>query len=65
LIDFERCKETEKPGNVTQFLEFLSRSKEELGKKGIKISEEKLRKIAEQYKKDYDLKEILSEISKL
>jgi release factor glutamine methyltransferase len=62
LIDFERCKETESPGNVTQFLEFISRSKEELGKKGLKISLEKMRRLGKEYRKEQDLTPILSEI---
>lgn len=58
FIDFERCKETEKPCNVTQFLEFLSRSKEELFKKGMKVSEEELRRLGAKYKVNYSLQDI-------
>ena len=55
LIDFERCKKTEKPTNITQFLECLCRMKEELELKGIKIEVEQLRKLGGEYKSDYSL----------
>ncbi|MBI2112342.1 methyltransferase [Candidatus Woesearchaeota archaeon] len=62
LIDFERCKETKKPKNVTQFVEFLCRIKEELGQKGILINAENLRKLSKEYKEsisERNLKPIL------
>jgi len=46
LIDFERCSRTEKPKNVTQFIEFISR-----GDLGFDI--EILRSLAKKYKKDF------------
>ncbi|MFT4304109.1 MAG: HemK2/MTQ2 family protein methyltransferase [Candidatus Woesearchaeota archaeon] len=50
LIDFERVKLVELPGNVTQFLEFLSRLNIIDRKKSIKLSMN--------YKKEYDIKKI-------
>ncbi len=55
LIDFERTHLDEKPQNVTQFLEFLCRIKEELIKKDIEIKSEKIRQLAKKYKKIYNL----------
>ncbi len=54
LIDFERCRQTDKPKNTTQFLEFLSRSKEELERKGISLERGLLRRLAQEYKQSYD-----------
>ena len=34
LIDFERCYETEKPHNVTQFVDFIGKRQKLLLKKG-------------------------------
>lgn len=65
MIDFERCKQTESPGNVTQFLEFISRSKEELGKKGIKVNVEGIRRLGEEYRKNKNFESVLSEIKNL
>jgi len=62
LIDFERCKETEQPINVTQFLEFLSRSEEELSKKGIRWGTNQLRQLAKKYKENYDFNLIKKEL---
>ena len=50
LIDFERCSRTEKPHNVTQFVEFICRMKDELEKKGFIINVEGLRELAKAYK---------------
>jgi release factor glutamine methyltransferase len=52
MIDFERCKETLAPTNVTQLVEWLCRSKNELGQKGIKVKVELLRTAAQAYKMD-------------
>ena len=60
LIDFERCKETKKPKNVTQFVEFLCRIKEELSKKGILINAENLRKLSKEYKNNICLESLES-----
>ena len=52
LIDFERCHRTEKPINVTQFIEFICRIKNEV--KILNIDVEKLRSLSAEYKKSYD-----------
>lgn len=46
MIDFERCKFSEKPKNVTQFCQFLSR----------KMNKKIPKRILQDYKKDYSLK---------
>jgi len=53
MIDFERCKETLQPQNVTQFVEFLCRIKDVLEKKGLRIDVEGLRNLAKRYKESY------------
>ncbi len=60
MIDFERCKETLAPTNVTQLVEWLCRSKEELAQKGIKVKVERLRTAAAGYKKTKNLNSILT-----
>lgn len=60
MIDFERCKETLAPTNVTQLVEWLCRSKEELEQKGIKVEVERLRTAAADYKKTKNLNPILA-----
>ena len=53
MIDFERCRETEKPKNVTQFCQFLMRKK---------LVSKKIIKVLKNYKKSYsekDFKKIL------
>ncbi len=52
MIDFERCRKTKKPKNVTQFCQFLigGNVKLALEKKGICISREKLLAAAKNYK---------------
>ncbi|MEK6969004.1 MAG: HemK2/MTQ2 family protein methyltransferase [Nanoarchaeota archaeon] len=52
LIDFERCYKTDKPHNLTQFIEFICRIKTELEQKGFPISADKLRELAKQYKEN-------------
>jgi len=56
LIDFERCKETDNVKNVTQFVEFIIRIKDEPKDKKIDIVPEELRKLAKIYKEDNFLK---------
>ena len=46
LIDFERCKQTLKPKNVTQFCQFLAGL-------GMCRDEARLRKLLAEYKKEY------------
>ena len=50
LIDFERTRLTDKPQNVTQFVEFICRIKEQLVKKGVRVDVERLRGLAKEYK---------------
>lgn len=63
LIDFERCKITKKPKNITQFCHFLI-SKGTwilLKQKGIKLNRDKIIKLAKIYKKE-QTKENLNKI---
>ncbi len=55
LIDFERARFREKPGNVTQFLQYLmSRNVfEVLEKNGIKFDRKKAREAAREYKSEH------------
>ena len=52
LIDFERCRKTEKPKNVTQFCQFLigDRARNILAGKGIKIKKKKAIEFAKSYR---------------
>lgn len=52
LIDFERCRATEDPKNVTQFLQFITsfQVKVHLEKKGIHLDKEKMMRLAKEYK---------------
>ena len=54
MIDFERCKETENPKNVTQFCQFLTSKnmKEILERKSIRIEKKKLLPLLKNYKKE-------------
>lgn len=55
MIDFERCRNTPTPKNVTQFLQFLTSGRVSaiFSKKGINLDKEKLRDFARDYKKSY------------
>jgi putative serine/threonine protein kinase len=55
MIDFERCHNTERPKNVTQFCQFLmSKNVTDLIKgKGIILDKEKIRITVKGYKKSY------------
>lgn len=64
LLDFERCHETDKPQNVTQFVEYICRLKPVLEKNGLVIDVEKLRLAAKEYK-DFYTSEFLTKIIKL
>lgn len=59
MIDFERCKLTNKPSNVTQFLQFITSKKIEdiLKKKDINIDKDKIITLSRNYKKTYSKKE--------
>ncbi|NQV91497.1 methyltransferase [Candidatus Woesearchaeota archaeon] len=52
MIDFERCNRTDKSKNVTQFVEFIRRMKEELGKKGINLNSDELHELSKEYRKN-------------
>ncbi|KYK26339.1 hypothetical protein AYK26_05085 [Euryarchaeota archaeon SM23-78] len=54
MIDFERCRESKKPKNVTQFLQYIARNKEVLAQKGIEIDKKKLIKLGKEYKEKRD-----------
>ena len=66
LVDFERCHETKKPKNVTQFSVFLisGHAKNLLEEKGIKVNRDKLIEAAKSYKKEMNRKN-LSKITDL
>jgi HemK-related putative methylase len=51
MVDFERCKPTVDPKNVTQFCQYLMLLKPVLDKKGFKIDRERLMNLAREYKK--------------
>ncbi len=57
LIDFERCYETEKPHNVTQFVDFIGKRQKLLLKKGFAFGLKELREAAVKYKQTYGEKE--------
>ncbi len=63
LIDFERCKITKKPKNVTQFCQFLMSggTRVLLKQKGIKLNKDKIINLAKIYKKE-QTKENLNKI---
>ena len=53
LIDFERCHRTEKPHNVTQFFQFITRRMAaDLRKKGIVIDPAAVEQLLKRYKED-------------
>ncbi|MBR9700176.1 hypothetical protein GOV09_06990 [Candidatus Woesearchaeota archaeon] len=65
LIDFERCHYTEKPQNITQFVQYLVKLSPQLSEKDVRVSHTILDK-AKKYKKEQtltSLKHILVEIS--
>ncbi len=58
MIDFERCKYSIKPKNVTQFIQFITQL-------GFNINKEKLKKILQEYKKDYSARNYKKLINQL
>jgi predicted Ser/Thr protein kinase len=67
MIDFEKCKQTPTPKNVTQFCQFITskKIKQILESKNIKINQKNLTRLLKEYKKrqiDKKFKEILKEI---
>jgi predicted Ser/Thr protein kinase len=55
MIDFERCHYTDRPGNVTQFLEYLCRMSKLLKEKVIDIDRDALRNLARNYRQSEGL----------
>jgi len=62
LIDFERARYTQKTANVTQFCDFLlsKRISTILGKNNIKLNKKKVIKLAKNYKKNQNKKNLKS-----
>ncbi|MBT6774644.1 methyltransferase [Candidatus Woesearchaeota archaeon] len=58
LLDFERCSRSDKVKNVTQFVEFICRIREELENKDIKLNKIDLREKAKSYKDDINPKNL-------
>lgn len=55
MIDFERCKFTEKPKNVTQACQYIARLQPLLASIGLMLDTEKIKELGMQYKqKGYD-----------
>ena len=55
MIDFERCRSTPTPKNITQFVQFLTSGRVMgiFSKKGIIVDKERLRSFAKAYKKSH------------
>ena len=67
MIDFERMHSTEKPQNVTQFVQYICSLSDVLIGKGIYVNIHSLRRLAQKYKKFPDLahlKEIIDELQR-
>ncbi len=63
MIDFERAQKTDRPKNITQFIQFLNsgRLQHVFREKNIKIDNKELMEIAKSYNKDKDaIKDIIS-----
>jgi putative serine/threonine protein kinase len=54
MIDFERCKESKKPQNLTQFLQYIIKNKPTLEPKGIMINKDELIRLGREYKENPD-----------
>lgn len=55
MIDFERCRHTEKPKNVTQFCQYIARLQEKLGWNGVVVDGERAKELGKRYKREgYD-----------
>jgi predicted Ser/Thr protein kinase len=50
MIDFERCHKAKKPKNVTQFMQYINRSKPTLENKGIMIDKQEMIRLGKEYK---------------
>lgn len=53
MVDFERCKESKDPKNVTQFFQYMMSKRLNLDKKGIKFNRKKIIGMLKDYKKDF------------
>lgn len=53
LIDFERCRESKRPQNVTQVVEYICRLEKALAQQGLQVSVPRLRTAAKTYKEEY------------
>lgn len=60
MIDFERCRNTAEPKNVTQFLQFLTNSTitKTLSDKGIKLNKDEIISISKEYKNDMSIENL-------
>lgn len=58
MIDFERCRKTKSPKNVTQLVQFFTSGRVQnlLKEKHIEIDAPELRELAQKYKEKYDKK---------
>lgn len=58
MIDFERCRKTNKPKNVNQFIQFITSTKVKhlLDDKNLNLDAPELRELAKKYKEKYDEK---------
>jgi putative serine/threonine protein kinase len=65
IIDFERCRFTNKPKNVTQFLQYLTRPfmAKTLNKVNIALSKDEIIVLGELYKQDLSEKQYLNIVS--
>ena len=63
MIDFERCRESKKPKNVTQFLQYIARNKPLLESRGFRIDKKKLIRLGKKYKGKPDDKSFKSVIN--
>jgi release factor glutamine methyltransferase len=52
LVDFERANKTINPKNITQFCQYIINQRDELNRKGFRISREKIIKLAKSYKEN-------------
>ncbi len=58
MLDFERCVKTEKPQNLTQFVEFICRMQKELKSRGFSFKAEDLRQKSKRYKEQINEEQI-------
>lgn len=67
MIDFERCRYSEDPKNLTQFCQYLRNQAEVLASRGVEYDPLRITKLAKAYSKDRSeesVKSILKEIQK-